>query len=311
MDLTLRQIRFFVAVADAGKVSLAGSALGVSQSAITESLQALESKIGVKLVKRHSRGVNLTQEGYQFLSHARNILASVSDATRMLTNAESNLKGFVRLGVPPTVAGYLLSKPLAHFHRVYPSVQVELTELPRSEIEQGIIKGNLDVAIMVMMMPPDPKRIDVQTILSARRRLWLAPNHRLLQLPTIRLSDVAKEPYFLLTTDDNTETTFNYWQKHGLKPQVHFYTVSIEAVRNLVAANLGVTILSDLVYRPWSLEGDRIEARVIADKVPDLKIGIAWKKNNKLDVCARTLRDFFLEATGVHIAMRETLAQTK
>ena len=93
----------------------------------------------------------------------------------------------------------------------------------------------------------------MRTIFSGRRRLWLGPRHKLLTTSKIRLSDVAKEPYLLLTTDDNTATTLRYWKKHGLKPDVHFRTVSLEAVRSLVAANIGVTILSDLVYRPWSL----------------------------------------------------------
>jgi hypothetical protein len=113
MDLTLRQVRYFVAVAEAGKLSLAGLALGVSQSTITVSMQALEAEAGIKLVKRHSRGVDLTHEGYQFLSHARRILAMVSDAAQMLRNSNTNLKGVVRLGVTAHCRG-LFSSNTAH-----------------------------------------------------------------------------------------------------------------------------------------------------------------------------------------------------
>ena len=100
MNLTLRQVRYFVAVADAGKVSLAGTALGVSQSAITTSMQALEAEVGIKLVNRHRRGVNLTQEGYQFLSHARKILAAVSDATIQKRLVDLGARPFRRARVP-------------------------------------------------------------------------------------------------------------------------------------------------------------------------------------------------------------------
>lgn len=306
MDVTLRQIRHFVAVADAGKVSLAGSALGISQSAITTSMQALEVQTGIKLIKRHRRGVHLTQDGYQFLSHARKILAAVSDATRTLKNSNTNLKGTVRLGIPPTVAGYFLATPLMHFQRVYPNIEVIITELEHSKIEQRLIEGSLDLAIQLMSTLPDPKRIKTQTMFSSRRRLWLAPGHRLTSVPNIHLSDLAKEPYLLLTTDDNTKTTFRYWQKHGLKPCVYFRTATIEAIRNLVAANAGVTILSDMVYRPWSLQGERIEARPIVDELPDLKIGIAWKKERKLDRCTEELCDFCLEGTGIHYSFSGT-----
>ena len=138
--------------------------------------------------------------------------------------------------------------------------------------------------------------LNIVRYFSARRRLWLSPKHKLLSASQIRLSDVAKEPYLLLTTDDNTDTTLRYWKKHGLQPNVHFRTVSLEAVRSLVAANIGVTILSDIVYRPWSLDGEGIEARPIADKLPEIKIGIAWKRKRELPAdSAKLFRDFCLE----------------
>ncbi len=294
MNLTLRQVRYFVAVAEAGKVSVAGTALGVSQSAITTSMQALENEVGIKLVKRHRRGVNLTQEGYQFLSHARKILAAVSDATRTLTNSSTNLKGIVRLGAPPTVAAYFLPSPLTHFQRAYPNVELEIAELQQAEIEQGMIKGRLDLGLLMMSKLPDPKRIGIQMMFASKRRLWLGSGHRLASTAKIHLSDLSKERYLLLTTDDNTNTTFGYWRKYGLKPKIYFRAATIETIRNLVATNVGITILSDMVYRPWSLQGEQILAHEIADELPDLKIGISWKKGTELSDCARAFYDLCL-----------------
>lgn len=299
MDLTLRQVRCFVAIAEAGTFSLAASALNISQSAITESIQSLEAKTGIKLFKRHSRGVNLTRDGYRFLSHARKILAAVSDASQVLKDSNLNPSGTVRLGVPPLVAGYMLASLAANFHRVYPNINLEITEQHQNEMEQQLIEGTLDVAITLALPQMDPKQIELRTIISARRRLWLGRKHPLLSATKIRLAHVAKEPYLLLTTDDNTETTLRYWKAHGLKPNVHFRTVSLESVRSLVAANIGVTILSDIVYRPWSLDGERIEARQIADKLPEIKIGIAWKRKREIEECVKLFREFCLEGIGV------------
>jgi DNA-binding transcriptional LysR family regulator len=300
MDFTLRQVRYFVAVADAGKVSLAGSALGISQSAITESLRALEVKTGLKLVKRHHRGVNLTQEGYQFLKYARGVLTAVSDANRLVRNSNVNIRGSIKLGVPPTVAGYFLASPLIRFQRLYPNIEVNVEELDMSQIERGLLGGSLDIALLLMSTAIDSKRIETITMFSSPRRLWLAPNHRLISLPKIRLRDLKSDPYLLLTTDNNTETTLRYWSKYRLKPSIKFRTVSAEAIRSFVASGAGVTILSDLVYRPWSLEGDRIEARTLADEIPDLKIGIALKKKRKLSNCVIEFRNFCRQEVGIH-----------
>jgi DNA-binding transcriptional LysR family regulator len=300
MDFTLRQVQCFVAVADTGQVSLAGSALGLSQSAITESIQALEKRIGLKLVKRHRRGVALTREGYQFLRHARGILSAVADAKWLAQSSNTNMHGMVRLGVPPTVAGYFLAAPLMRFQRLYPNVTVQITELDMTMIDRALLDRAIDIALLLHSDTVDSSRIETLTMFSSRRRLWVAPSHPLASAPKIRLRDVANERYLLLTTDNNTETTSRYWSKYKLKPNIILRTSSIEAVRNLVARGAGVTILSDLVYRPWSLEGDRIEARPLVEDIPNLKIGIANRKAPKLEKSVAQFRNFFRREIGIH-----------
>jgi len=300
MDFTLRQVQCFVAVADAGQVSLAGSALGVSQSAITESVQSLEKKTGVKLVKRHRRGVGLTREGYHFLRYARGILSAVADAELLVRSSNVAVRGTIRLGIPPTVAGYFIASPLMRFQRLYPNVSVEITELDMTKIERSLLDQTIDIALILMSASMDSSKIEISTMFSSRRRLWLAPNHRLASASKINLRDVANESYLLLTTDGNTETTARYWSRYKLKPRVKLRTVSIEAIRSLVAGGAGVTILSDLVYRPWSLEGERIEARALVENVPDLKLGIAFNKKIRMENCLLEFRNFFRQGIGLH-----------
>jgi DNA-binding transcriptional LysR family regulator len=300
MDFTLRQVQCFVAVADTGQVSLAATALTLSQSAITESIQGLEKKIGVKLVRRHRRGLGLTREGYQFLQHARAILSAVADSKWLVRSTKLHLRGTIRLGVPPTVAGYFLTAPLMRFQRVYPHVMVEIIELDMTKIEGGLLDRSIDIALLLMSSTLESSKIETITMFSARRRLWISPKHRLAAASKICLRDVASEPYLLLTIDNNSETTLRYWSKYKLKPKVRLRTVSIEAIRNLVARGAGVTILSDLVYRPWSLEGDRIEARSLVENIPDLKIGLAYKKSLKMQDCLVEFRNFFRQEIGIH-----------
>jgi DNA-binding transcriptional LysR family regulator len=80
----------------------------------------------------------------------------------------------------------------------------------------------------------------------------------------------------------------------GLTPNIALRTESVEAVRSMVAVGSGVTILSDMVYRPWSLEGVRIEAHDIVEGVPTMDVGLAWSKDGKLSKSARTFIEFFL-----------------
>jgi DNA-binding transcriptional LysR family regulator len=292
MSLSLRHIRYFVATVEAGKISLAASTLGISQSAVTEAMKALEQETGVRLFHRHSKGVTLTFEGNQFLQHARNILAAVTDATRAPRHTLSGVTGRFSLAVTYTVAGYFLPAPLARFRRQFPGIEVRLYEMTRSGAERRLVAGKVDLAVILVSNLGNTAEIETEALIHSRRRLWLPTNHRLLTPKRVGLADVAQEPYIMLTIDEADRTAMRYWRSTRYRPRVTFRTSSVEAVRSLVATGAGVAILSDMVYRPWSLERDRIEARMLDDPVPTMDVGLAWRRDVRLNAPAQAFRDF-------------------
>ena len=101
------------------------------------------------------------------------------------------------------------------------------------------------------------------------------------------IADVAREPLIMLTVDEAGQSALRYWQQSGHRPQVILHTSSVEAVRSLVATGAGVALLPDLVYRPWSLEGDRIESRDVSGALPVVQVGMVWRKGSSLPQAAR------------------------
>jgi DNA-binding transcriptional LysR family regulator len=292
MSLSVRQIRYFLAAAEKGQVSLAAAGLNVSQSTVTAALQQLELSLGVSLFRRLPSGVELTAEGSRFLTHARNVMAAVTAAQRAPLTEDRALRGIVRVAVTYTVAGYFLPPHYARFARAYPDIRVELTELPRPAIEQGLKDDAFDFAVMLVSNLQDTAALASEILFRSRRRLWLPVEHPLLSAESIGFEDVARAPYVMLTVDEANQTAARYWKPTGLKPNVIFITSSVEAVRSMVADGLGLTILSDMVYRPWSLEGQRIEQRNLASLVPTMDVGLAWRRKKKLGSAARAFADF-------------------
>jgi DNA-binding transcriptional LysR family regulator len=287
-SVTLRQISYFVAVAETGKITAAAAMVGISPSAVTEAIRELSAQSGMKLFDRHPRGLTLTYEGHRFLAHCRNILSAVDGASYALSQPDSDLSGAITLATTVTVAGYFLAPLLARFRKIFPNVDVRIVEAKRCAIESGIAAGGFDVALMLVSNLSDRENIISHTLVRSMRRLWLAPKHPLLQHERITLADLANEPYIQLLIDDAESTTSSYWSEHNLKPNIVFRTESVEAVRSLVAFRNGVTILSDMMYRPWSLEGDRIEVREVAADIPTMNTGIAWPRARELSAEART-----------------------
>ena len=299
MRVSLRHFRFFVATAESGQVSKAAATLFTSQSAVTEAIKALESDTGVKLFERHPKGVALTYEGSVFLQHARSVLAAAADAMLAPQQVRRDMSGEFTLACTHTVAGYFLPPILARFRRLFPGVVVQLVELKRPEIERCIDSGEIELAMCLTSALKHSDQIETDVLARSRRRLWLPANHHLLQKARVSLADVHPEPYIMLTLDDAEETTHAYWREAGLQPKVVFRTSSMEAIRNMVVAGLGVTILSDMVYRPWSLEGARLDVMSISDALPNMDVGLAWRRDSALsryakvfvDVCRMAHRD--------------------
>jgi DNA-binding transcriptional LysR family regulator len=292
MSFNIRQIRYFVAAAEAGKIVAAAASVGISPSAITEAIQDLEETVGTRLVTRHRGGIKVTYDGYVFLQHCRNVLSALSAATVAVGARRKRVEGELTIGVTITVAGYFLAAPLARFRRSFPDVEVSVRELDRSVIEKQLAGGQLGIGILLVSNLKHVDELATETLAKSRRRLWTSTNHPLLSKPKVNLRDIAKEPYIQLTIDEAAKTTLSYWSKHNLAPNVVFRTDSVEAVRSLVATGAGVTILSDMVYRPWSLEGDKLESREVSAQIPTMDVGLAWSKNAELPAPARAFIEF-------------------
>ncbi|WP_454727053.1 MULTISPECIES: LysR family transcriptional regulator [Cupriavidus] len=297
-EITLRQFRYFAAAAETGQFSMAATAQHVSQSAITNAVLVLEQQLGVRLFDRLPHGVALTAEGHRLYRRAREILDAVEDTLREPRFQAHNLAGTVRLAASYTVLGYLLPGLLARFRSNYPDIDFDLHDMDRPGIEQGVLSGDIELGICLLSNIEKRQRFAHHTLIRSRRQLWASPSHPLLALPRLTLKDIAAHPYILITVDESERATLRYWRSKRLAPSVAFRTSSMEALRGLVAHGFGVTVLSDMVYRPWSLEGRQIEARPIADGVPDMEVGLLWQPGRALAKPADALREFLIHASG-------------
>jgi DNA-binding transcriptional LysR family regulator len=298
MSLTFKQIRYFVAAAETGQVSQAAMEMNISQSAVTSAVQSLETQLNVRLFERGHGGVTLTIEGARFLNHARGILAAVEDAVRSPLGTERKESGHLRLATTYTVAGYFMPRYLARFRRAYPRITLDLHEVPRAAVEAGVIGGEFDLAVMLVSNIGNHTDLAHEVLVRSQRRLWMPTDHPFCAAEHVSLRDIAREPYVMLTVDEASRTAGRYWERVGVQPNVIFSTSSVEAVRSMVAGGMGITILSDMVYRPWSLEGQRLEARRVADDVPSMDVGLAWLRDEPLKPAAEIFRRFMSVTLG-------------
>jgi DNA-binding transcriptional LysR family regulator len=291
VPISMKQIRYFISTAESGQVSQAAVALSISQSAITTAIKQLEAEVGATLFVRSQQGMELTPTGRELLFHAYEVLAKVAEMASISVPG-SDIEGTLSVAASYTVIGYYLPHHLERLRRSFPKLDVQLLELNREGIEEGLLANRYDLAVMLTANTNNPD-LTTETHQSSRRRLWLSAGHRLLSLGKVKLKDVAEEPYIMLTVDEAAHTSLKYWSKTPYRPAVRLRTSSVEAVRSLVGNGQGVAILSDMVHRPWSLEGRRIETVVLDDPVPAMDVGLAWKRGAPFTLAMRAFRDYF------------------
>lgn len=278
MSTSFKSIRYFIAVAETGSISAAIQELGVSQSVVSAAIAQIEADLGTLLFERRARGMVLTHAGHQFLRHAHQIEVAMRNARDALASRPDTVTGSLNIGVTSMMVGYYLPFLLDRFRRVFPRIQVQITEDRRDYLEHLLISGELDVALIVVSQLQNHQALDTETVLRSGWRAWLPVNHRLAVEEKIEAVDLSKQPLILLQVDELGDATTALWNTARTDPTVLIRTTSVEAVRSLVATGAGCSVLPDMLYRPWSLEGDRIEARPLAQPLPTLEVGLAWRK---------------------------------
>lgn len=299
VDITMRQLRYFLAAAEHGQFSQAAVKVHVSQSAITTAVSQLETILAVKLFERQPHGVRLTAEGHKFRQHARHILDTLQDAVTQPSFLSHSLNGTVRIGASYTVLGYYLPTLLARFKGSYPQVEIDLVDMDRIAIEQGISDASLDLGLTIISNADVNQLFERHVLMRSRRQLWMATEHPLMSVEAISLAEIAEHAYILATVDEGESSAMRYWRSANLEPRIAFRTSSMEALRGLVAYGFGVTILSDMLYRPWSLEGRKIEARPITDAIPPMELGLIWHSTAGLSQVAKALQQFIISANDL------------
>lgn len=278
MSTSFKSIRYFIAVAESGSISAAIHGLGVSQSVVSQAIAQIEADLGTLLFDRRARGMSLTHAGHQFLRHAHQIEVAMRNARDALASRPHTVTGSLNIGVTSLMVGYYLPFLLDRFRRVFPRIQVHISEDRRDYLEHLLVAGELDVALIVVSQLQNHRALDTETILRSGWRVWCPVNHRLASEERVEAADLAQQSLVLLQVDELGDATTGLWSAANADPSVLIRTSSVEAVRSLVATGAGCSVLPDMLYRPWSLEGDRIEARPLAQPLAPLDVGLAWRK---------------------------------
>jgi DNA-binding transcriptional LysR family regulator len=249
MVVTLQQLLYFVAVADVRSFTRAADRSGVAQPTLSRALRTLETELGAPLFDRGAT-VTLTPAGEAVLPLARRMLADADTARTTVAEIAGVRRGRVRIGATPSLCIGVLADVLRVFHQQHPAIHVELTEAGSQPLVDGLVRGSLDIALVIV--PPDGVDAALHTAPLLRERLSVAsPSSRrpLASRGSITVGELARHHLVMPSQGyDLREVTLRAYAAAGVEPRVAVEGAQMDAVLRLVEAGTGVAVVPDLVF---------------------------------------------------------------
>lgn len=246
--MELRQLHYFVEVAEREHVSEAAQHLHVAQSAISRQIANLEAELGVSLFEREGRNVKLTPIGKIFLTHTRTAIKAIDYAKRQIDEYLDPEKGSIKIGFPTSLASHLLPTVISAFKEKYPNVSFHLRQGSYKFLIESVINRDIDLAFL----GPVPLNIpEVEgTILFSESIFALLPiSHPLATQKSILLNELRNDEFVLFPKGYVLqEIAVDACKQAGFVPNISSEGEDLDAIKGLVSAGIGVTLLPDSTF---------------------------------------------------------------
>lgn len=282
MDVHVRDLRYFVAVAEELHFTRAAELLHISQPSLSKQIRALERDLGFPLFRRDRRTVALTDAGEALLPRARALLAGWDEALAEAARRARAAEEMLRVGFQTSVAGALYQLAVAQFTRDHPGWSVELKLHPWSDPTAGLLDGVSDIAFLWLPVPGQ-ERLGWQTLRTEPRHVALWCKHPLADRQEFEIADLLDEPFVALPP--SAGVLRDYWlamdARDGHPVRIGAHAETPDETFEAVAAGQGVALLSAGNARLYSRPG--IVTRPIVDVSP-AALAVAWRADDERPV---------------------------
>jgi DNA-binding transcriptional LysR family regulator len=279
------QLAYFRAVARSQNVTRAAHELGITQPALSRSLDRLGAELGVPLFERAGRGIRLSRYGEAFLPHAERALRELEDGRRRLDDLGGETRGTVALGFLHTLGITLVPRLVHAFRAEHPDVGFALAEGAGGVLLRRLVAGEFDLCFS--SGPPDDPRIGWTALGEEELILIVAREHRLAARRRVRLHEVADEPFVTYSTSTAMRAHGeDLCRRAGFTPRSAFDGDETPTVAGFVAAGLGVAIVPAV-----PAIGNAVARLRITEPPARRTIGVLWLADRYLSDAARAFRD--------------------
>jgi LysR family transcriptional regulator, cyn operon transcriptional activator len=278
--MELRQLRYFVAVANLGSVTLASERLFVTQPALSRQIQTLEREIGISLFERKNKRLTLTDAGQLFLTQAQGVLQQIEKTRTVMEEARKGTSGFLRVAAPPITMRYVVLSAIAAFRQLWPSVDVQISEVGKAPVMSLVEHGDIDLGVGAPIT--GLRNLRWEPLYTARWYALLAPTHPLAGHTSLTVEELAREQLLLFKSG---QASHFLWESviplHGLLGGASVFESDVaETIFSAAELQLGIAIVSDTVPHPGN--GLTTIPALFNGLQLESSMGVAWHTQRRL-----------------------------
>jgi LysR family transcriptional regulator, hydrogen peroxide-inducible genes activator len=292
--MNLRDLRYLVALADHKHFGRAAEASFVSQPTLSTQVRKLEEELGVTLVERTPRKVLLTDTGRAVVERARVILREVEQVRELARRTRDPESGAVRLGLFPTLGPYLLPHVVPRLRARFPRLELLLVEEKTPELLRQLHEGRIDAALLAL--PLNDAQLHVEPLFEEEFLLAVPKDSELAARESLDVEDLHDQRLLLLEDGHCLrDQALDVCQLAGASEKHGFRATSLETLRQMVAANVGMTLLPALAVKPPVAQSDDIALLRFRGDPPHRRVALAWRKSSAMGAFLGKLADVVRE----------------
>ncbi len=264
--MNLSQLKAFLAVAQDRSFSRAAEKLYLTQPAVSKQIQALEEALGMRLFDRVGRSILLTQAGNILHDHAHIAFQTLEEARETINQLRGLQRGHLRISAASTIGTYMLPQPLGELKAQFPGIEISLAITNKARVVQQVLSHEVELGFVGP--PVEPAELEMEEYLLDELVLIMAPTHRLAQEESVGVAELVEEVFILREQGSGTREIMEEELgrvRVSLKKAMELG--STEAIKQAVAANLGVSIVSKFAISLEILQG-----RLAVARLPDLNL---------------------------------------
>jgi DNA-binding transcriptional LysR family regulator len=282
MNLELRQLRYFVTVAEELHFGKAALRLHMTQPPLSQTIQALEELLGAALFERNRRGVALTPAGQALLPEARRLLAHAQELGQLVQRAAAGEVGRLTLAFVSSADYSVLPPFLRAYRSAYPQVQITLQEATSDLQLDDLLHSRIDVGLLIPPLP-DKARLDAGLPAGAERSRWCwpcPPAWALGKKGKLSLAALPPLPLIIFPRAISPalhDAILSVFQTAGVTPEIGQQAIQMQTIVSLVSAGMGMALVPQSVS---NLMRTGVEYRSLSDATPLVETGLAWRRDN-------------------------------